>query len=103
MSSIPDSLGAVIWACQTHYGNDSIAELEHSLLHRKGRGKKVWGGVRGSRAGIMCCFAFFLAPLLKMWPSLLCFPFCSVKQTEMAANQVTKSDHTVSLGSWGTI
>lgn len=95
MSSIPDSLGAVIWACQTHYGNDSIAELEHSLLHRKGRGKN-WGGVRGSRAGIMCYFAFFLAPLPKVRSSLLCFPFCSVKQTEMAANQVTKSDHTVS-------
>lgn len=61
MSSVPDSLGAVIRGCQTHYSNDSIAELERSLLHREEK-KKNWE--RGGRVEILCYFACFLSFLL---------------------------------------
>lgn len=54
---VPDSLGALGWACQTHYGNDRTAELEHSLLHREEKTAE-----RGSRVNISRYFAFCLPP-----------------------------------------
>lgn len=58
---VPDSLGALGWVCQTHYGNDRTAELEHSLLHRE----ETLGREGGSRVKIPRYFPFFLPP--SMW------------------------------------
>lgn len=103
MSSIPDSLGAIIRACQTHYSNDSIAELEHSLPHKE---EKNWGG---GRVGILCYFAFFLLSPPKTWHYCLLFSFIPLKRQAspqpyipMPANKFSGTGMAL-VGSWGTI
>lgn len=60
MSSVPDSLGAVIRGCQTHYSNDSIAELERSLLHREEKKKKIGReGAGWKSCAILLVFSLF--------------------------------------------
>lgn len=83
MSSVPDSLGAVIRGCQTHYSNDSIAELERSLLHREEKKKKLGERGPGGNLVLFCLFSLFSPP--QMWhPSSFVF-FYSMKKINKQA------------------